>query len=99
MFDVANSASLLDAMSNPRRLEVLQILSEREVSVGELSAKIGLSQSALSQQLAKLRQKRLVNTRRDALTIYYSCDNPAVLRMLTALRDVYAPSAQLPRAS
>jgi DNA-binding transcriptional ArsR family regulator len=99
MLNIANSASLLDAMANPQRLEMLRILAEGEVSVGDLSVKIGLSQSALSQHLSKLRQKRLVRTRREAQTIYYSCEEPAVLKMLAALQDIYAAAPERKRVS
>jgi DNA-binding transcriptional ArsR family regulator len=98
MLNIASSASLLGAMANPQRLEMLRILAEGEVSVGDLSVKIGLSQSALSQHLSKLRQKRLVRTRREAQTIYYSCEEPAVLKMLAALQDIYAAAPERKRA-
>jgi DNA-binding transcriptional ArsR family regulator len=82
------ASSLLKAMSNENRLLILCQLVERERSVGELVRSIGLSQSALSQHLARLRQDRLVRTRRDAQTIYYSvasAEARAVLETLYAL--------------
>jgi DNA-binding transcriptional ArsR family regulator len=82
---------LLDAMSNPARLRVLCLLTEAEMSVGVMAESLGMSQSALSQHLAKLRVHGLVGTRRDAQTIYYRCENPAVLRILDELQDMYAP--------
>lgn len=63
-------ASILNAMSNAKRLEVLKRLLEREHHVTELAGAVGLSQSALSQHLAKLRSAALVSTRRDGQTIY-----------------------------
>ena len=65
-------ARVLKAMSNDRRLRILCHLSEKERSVGELCALVGMGQSALSQHLAKLRADKIVKTRREAQTIYYS---------------------------
>jgi len=62
---------LLKAMSNEHRLMILCQLSQGERSVGEMERMIGLSQSALSQHLARLRRDNLVNTRRQAQTIFY----------------------------
>nr|CAD30329.2 negative transacting factor [Rhizobium etli] len=66
------AAALLSAMANPKRLLILCSLVKGEVAVGVLATQVGLSQSALSQHLSKLRAQKLVKTRRDAQTIYYS---------------------------
>jgi DNA-binding transcriptional ArsR family regulator len=86
-------ADLLGAMSNPARLRILCLLVQGEMAVNNLSDRVGLSQSALSQHLAKLRARELVSTRRDAQTIYYKCDNAAVLRVLDGLAEIFAPDA------
>lgn len=86
---IEQSAVFLDALANANRLSVLQILAEGEVSVGPLSEKVGLSQSALSQHLAKLRAAGLVRTRREAQTIYYSCTSEAVHMILAVLRSFF----------
>lgn len=78
-------AHLLGAMANPKRLAVLKLLVKDEVAVGPLALQVGLSQSALSQHLAKLREMKLVNTRRESQTIFYSCANPVVQSVLEAL--------------
>jgi len=80
---------LLKAMSNERRLLVLCHLSAGEHSVGELCGIIGLSQSALSQHLAKLRRDGLVRTRRDRQTVYYSVAGGEVRRILDTLHELY----------
>jgi len=68
----ADSASrLLKAMANPHRLLILCILGEGELSVGALNERIPLSQSALSQHLAVLRDDGVVSTRRESQTIFY----------------------------
>ena len=68
----ADAASLMKALGNESRLMVLCMLADGERSVGDLNASIPLSQSALSQQLARLRKQELVLTRRESQTIYYS---------------------------
>lgn len=66
------AAQLLKALANERRLQVLCLLAGGERSVGEINELLELSQSALSQHLAVLRDEHLVRTRREAQTIHYS---------------------------
>ncbi|OYQ32282.1 hypothetical protein CHU95_15845 [Niveispirillum lacus] len=80
------AAALLKAMGNERRLSILLYLSQGEKSVGELEQLVGLSQSALSQHLAVLRQEGLVCTRRQAQTIFYRLDGETVSAVLTLVR-------------
>ena len=87
----SRASQLLKAMSNERRLIVLSYLSEREHSVNELCELVGISQSALSQHLAKLRRYHLVATRRDAQTVYYSIATPEVGQILSTLTELYTP--------
>jgi ArsR family transcriptional regulator, virulence genes transcriptional regulator len=70
--NATRACSMLGAMANPSRLLILCQLAESEKSVGELQPLIGLSQSALSQHLAVLREKRVVRTRREGQQIFYS---------------------------
>lgn len=93
VLDIQEGAALLDAMANANRLQVLEILSRGEMSVGPLSELIGLSQSALSQHLAKLRVAKLVTTRRDAQTVYYSCQSAPVLQVLALLAEFFDEDA------
>jgi DNA-binding transcriptional ArsR family regulator len=86
------AAELLKAMANPQRLRVLCLLAEGERSVGEINAVVALSQSALSQHLAVLRQQGLVQTRREAQTIRYSLVDGPVARLIHALHDIYCPA-------
>jgi ArsR family transcriptional regulator len=86
------ACALLGAMANPSRLLILCQLAESEKSVGELQPRIGLSQSALSQHLAVLRDKRLVRTRRDGQQIYYSlASRQATALMLTLHEEFCSP--------
>lgn len=83
---------LLKALSNEKRLQIACVLFEGEHAVGELEKIVGLSQSALSQHLARLRRDDIVKTRREAQTIYYSLSDPAVAKLLNALCEVLAES-------
>jgi DNA-binding transcriptional ArsR family regulator len=83
------ASELLSAMANPRRLMVLCKLLEGEKSVTMLAQSVGLSQSALSQHLAKLRDKGLVTTRRDAQTIWYAIASREVHDVLSTLYGLY----------
>ena len=88
-YNVNKAASLLTMMSNPKRLLILCQLLGGERSVMELAKAVGLSQSALSQHLAKLRGGKLVATRRDAQTIYYSLASENVEAIMNVLYDIY----------
>ncbi|MCW2242929.1 ArsR/SmtB family transcription factor [Azospirillum canadense] len=89
------ASTLLKAMSNERRLLILCYLAEGEKSVGELEDLVDLSQSALSQHLARLRRDKLVRTRRSAQNIYYSLNGHEAQTVMATLHGLYcAPSAR-----
>ena len=83
----AKAADLLKTMSNQHRLLILCHLSEGELSVSELNQRIELSQSSLSQHLAKLRQEGIVETRRESQTIYYKISAPIVMNIMVLLYE------------
>lgn len=91
-----SATGLLKALANPHRLQVLCVLAEGELSVGALNERIPLSQSALSQHLARLRDDGLVTTRREAQTIHYSLRTGPALDIIRVLHGHYctAPSAR-----
>lgn len=89
--NAGQAAALMKSLSNPSRLLVLCALVTREHTVGELEELTGLSQSAISQHLARLRDSGLVNTRRDAQRIFYSLDKPEVKAVLETLHSIYCP--------
>ena len=91
------AASLLKAMANPVRLLVLCQLAEGEKSVGELEGGVEVSQSALSQHHALLRQRKLVKSRRAGQTIFYSLDGAEAPALLAALYQVYCSQGPLVR--
>jgi len=83
------AAGFLKILANDRRLMILCELLKGERSVGELEDIVDLSQSALSQHLARLRRSHLVKTRRESQTIYYSIADPGVTKVIWALYDLY----------
>ncbi|NMP17947.1 MULTISPECIES: metalloregulator ArsR/SmtB family transcription factor [unclassified Thalassotalea] len=83
------AGDLLKALSNENRLLILCHLGEKEMSVGELNQCIDLSQSSLSQHLAKLRQEGLVKTRRESQTIYYSIANDVAIKLIQFLQKEF----------
>ena len=85
------AAALLRLLSNERRLMILCQLIGGELSVGTLQGRLGLSQSALSQHLARLRADRIVATRREGQTIFYRIIDPAALQLLETLADLFCP--------
>ena len=86
------AATLLKAMSNKNRLMIMCSLFNEELSVGELNKRIPLSQSALSQHLAALRQAGMVSTRRNSQTIYYRISSDAAATIILALKSHYCQS-------
>lgn len=83
-----SAANLLRLLANGRRLRVLCALRPGELSVGQIADLVGLSQSALSQHLARLRQDGVVATRRQGQTIFYRIADPDVLTVLQAVSRV-----------
>jgi ArsR family transcriptional regulator len=88
-------ADILRALANERRLLVLCTLVEQgEASVNALAAAVGLSQSALSQHLAKMREERLVTFRRESQTLWYRIADPRIEELLAKLHELFcAPEA------
>ena len=87
--NAGEATRLLKALANEHRLMVLCALAEGEHSVGELNEVVPLSQSALSQHLARLRSDGLVSTRREAQAVYYSLGEPLAARIVELLHAHY----------
>lgn len=83
------ATELLSAMANEKRLMILCHLLDGETSVNDLADKVGMNQSALSQQLAKLRALKIVETRRDAQQVLYRLASAEVERVLETLYGIY----------
>lgn len=95
--NAAEVADILKAVANQHRLLILCILAaEGEISVSALVERIGLSQSALSQHLAKLREEKLVATRRQAQTIFYRIEDPRIAALMMTLYTLYCQTDQHP---
>ncbi|UWQ22440.1 helix-turn-helix transcriptional regulator [Jannaschia sp. W003] len=92
-------AARLGVLANAKRLLILCHLMQAEtdgsgeMTVGALQRAVDLSQSALSQHLARLRDAGIVATRREAQTIHYRIDDPEMRRMMAALYDVFCRGA------
>lgn len=86
------AASLLRALANEQRLLILcHLLTAGELSVSALSDELSLSQSALSQHLAKLRDEGIITNRRESQSLFYRVADEKAARVLAVLRDIYCP--------
>lgn len=83
------AAELLKLLANDQRLIILCRLSADEMAVSELGEYVNLTQSALSQHLAKLRAHGLVATRREGQSVYYRLANPTAQKLVGALCELY----------
>lgn len=86
------AAALLKAMSNPKRLLILCMLcGSPGISAGELARATGLSPSATSQHLTRMREEGLIDSQRDAQRIHYFIKNKAVGSLIATLKTLYCP--------
>ncbi len=86
----AEAAAMLKALGNEKRLMILcKLLEQGEMSVMALTTQVGLSQSALSQHLAKMRDEQIVGFRREAQQVFYHVNDPKVRQILSTLKTVY----------
>mgnify|MGYP006167452883 CR=1 FL=1 len=85
------AATLLRLLANEKRLMILCQLADGELAVGEIQSRVGLSQSALSQHLALLRAEGIVATRREGQVIFYRLDDPAAMRVIETLAELFCP--------
>lgn len=89
---VRPAARLLKALANERRLSILCHLGRGEMSVGQLADAVGLSLSALSQHLAKLREDGVVTARRRSQTVFYALASPEAAAVIDVLMNLYCPT-------
>lgn len=80
-------ADITKTLANRKRLEIVHLLLDRELSVSDMVEMLGLPQANLSQHLAIMRSKKIVNTRRDGNSIYYSLSDPKIAQAYQLLRD------------
>ena len=85
------AATLLRLLSNEKRLMILCQLADGEMAVGDIQSHVSLSQSALSQHLALLRTEGIVATRREGQAVFYRLDDPAAMRVIETLAELFCP--------
>jgi len=95
MVQATAAAAFLKALSHEGRLMILCHLSSGEKSVTELEQKLDSGQAAVSQQLARLRLEGLVSCRRDGKAMYYSIQDPKVIRMIDLVYDMFCREPRL----
>ncbi len=86
IFEMQADACL--AIANPKRLQILNLLKDGEMSVAKMTEEMGINKANLSQHLAVLRQKNILETRREGTTIYYRISNPKITEACTIMRSV-----------
>jgi DNA-binding transcriptional ArsR family regulator len=88
------AAEFLSLLGSPQRLRLLCLLIQGEMSVGELADATKTRQSVVSQHLALLRAHKIVSTRREGTSIFYSIENPAARAMIETLHRIYCEPAK-----
>ena len=82
-------AEFFKALAHPLRIRVLDALRQGEVGVNDLCARLNVEQSHLSQQLAVLRGRNIVEGRKDGNNVYYSVKDPEVFRLLDVAKKIF----------
>lgn len=91
--NASRASDLMKLLGHPHRLMILCELNQGECSVSELSEKIGIAQSPLSQHLARMRHEGVVTSRREAQTVYYSLAGKEVSAVISLLYELYCDPA------
>lgn len=81
-------AEMCKVFSHPKRLELINILRDKEMSVHYLTQKLGLSQANLSQHLSMMKERHILVSRKEANTVYYRIANPRLLQAFDLLREI-----------
>ncbi|HDM78809.1 MAG TPA: ArsR family transcriptional regulator [Deltaproteobacteria bacterium] len=81
------AAETLKAVAHPVRLRIIEILEKGEKSVTQICAKLGTKQSLTSQQLNRMKDKGVLNSRREGNLVYYSIANPRVIKVIHCIRQ------------
>lgn len=92
--DIDRASRSLKAMSHPLRLKILCTLGDQEISVQDIVEHVGTSQSNISQHLAILRDKGILDSRKDANRVFYRVDDKRTLRLIGLMREVFCTSAE-----
>ncbi len=81
-------ANICQTMANAKRLEIISILGDRELTVGEIAEKIGIRMANLSQHLSIMKAKGILISRRQGVNVYYRISNPKVVQACRLMREV-----------
>lgn len=81
-------ASICQIMANAKRLEIISILGDKELSVGEIAERMDIRMANLSQHLSIMKAKGILRFRRDGVNIYYRISNPKVVQACKLMREV-----------
>lgn len=84
----AYHAEMCKVLSHPKRLELINVLRDKEMRVGELSQRLGLTIGNLSQHLAMMRERRMLVSRKEGNVVYYRIANPRLLDAFDLLREI-----------
>lgn len=87
--DIDRASRSLKAISHPLRLKILCVLGDQEVNVQDIVEKVGTSQSNISQHLAILRDKGILNSRKDANRVFYRVGDYRTLRLISMMQEVF----------
>ena len=90
--DIDRASRSLKAMSHPLRLKILCTLGDQEISVQDIVEHVGTSQSNISQHLAILRDKGILDSRKDANRVFYKVGDSRTLRLIDMMREVFCSS-------
>lgn len=96
-YNADEASELLGLLSSPHRLRILCLLIEGEMSVGEIADATKMRQAAVSQQLSLLRAHKIVSTRRDGTTVFYSIAHAGAQAIIETLHGIYCKPAKSQR--
>jgi DNA-binding transcriptional ArsR family regulator len=92
-------ADIFQALAHPTRIAVLELLEAGELSAGSLIEKLGIEQANVSQHLAVLRSKQLVNQRKAGTQVFYSLRDPVIGQVLRLMKDYFYAHLKESRAT
>ncbi len=84
----AYHAEMCKVFSHPKRLELINLLRDKEMSAGELRESLGLTPANLSQHLTMMRERHILTSRKEGNVVYYRIANPRLLEALDLLREI-----------
>lgn len=86
---VNQAAHCVKAIAHPLRMSILSMLADREKNVQELTRALGTTQSNVSQHLFQMRARNLVTTRREGNMVYYSIQNPKLIKLMELMKEIF----------